>query len=80
MIFINNREQFSGKRLVGSSIIAVLAFAYSVWTVIGSGAQIVLDGFVLLLIGISVYVWMRKQQSDSAQAATSASGDSGHTF
>ena len=70
MIFINNREQFSGKRLLGSSIIALLAFAYSVWTVIGSGAQTVLDGFVLLLIGIPVYVWMRKQQSDSVQVAT----------
>ena len=46
-----------------------MAFAYSVWTVIGSGAQTVLYGFVLLLIGIPVYVWMRKQQSDVALKA-----------
>jgi APA family basic amino acid/polyamine antiporter len=64
MIFITNRELFSGKRLLGSSIIAVAAFAYSVWTVFGAGAQTVLYGFVLLLIGVPVYVWMRKQQAD----------------
>ena len=62
---IDRREEFSGQRLLGSSIIALLAFAYTVWTVIGSGAQTVLDGFVLLMIGIPVYVWMRKQQADS---------------
>lgn len=69
MIFIKHREDFNGKRLLGSSIIAVIAFAYSVWTVIGSGAQTVLYGFVLLLLGIPVYVWMRKQQSDTALKA-----------
>jgi len=70
MIFIKYREDFNGKRLLGSSIIAVIAFAYSVWTVIGSGPQTVLYGFVLLLMGIPVYVWMRKQQSDSALKVT----------
>lgn len=69
MIFIKNRQEFNGKRLLGSSIIAVIAFAYSVWTVIGSGAETVLYGFVLLLLGIPVYVWMRKQQSDATPQA-----------
>lgn len=69
MIFIKDRQRFSGKRLLGSSLIALLAFAYSVWTVIGSGAPTVLYGFVLLLFGIPVYVWMRKQQSDAALKA-----------
>lgn len=77
MIFIKNRENFNGKRLLGSSIIAVIAFVYSVWTVIGSGAQTVLYGFVLLLLGIPVYVWMRKQQSDAALKATDTRTDGG---
>lgn len=77
MIFIKDREQFSGKSLLGSSIIAVIAFAYSVWTVIGSGAQTVLYGFVLLLVGIPVYVWMRKQQSDAALKAGEATTEGG---
>lgn len=76
MIFIKHREQFSGKRLFGSSIIAVLAFAYSVWTVYGSGAETVLYGFLLLLAGIPVYVWMRKQQSDAALKAHEVGSES----
>lgn len=75
MIFIKDRQQFSGKRLLGSSLIALLAFAYSVWTVIGSGAQTVLYGFVLLLVGLPVYVWMRKQQSDAALRVKEATGN-----
>lgn len=77
MIFIKNREQFNGKRLLGSGIIAIIAFAYSVWMVIGSGAQTVLYGFVLLLVGVPVYVWMRKQQSDTALRAHMPTNDDG---
>ena len=73
MIFIKHREQFSGKRLLGSSIIAVIAFAYSVWTVYGSGADTVLYGFLLLLAGIPVYVWMRKQQAGEVQPGKGSS-------
>lgn len=68
MIFINHRELFNGRRMLGSSIIAILAFAYAAWTVIGSGAQTVLYGFLLLLLGIPVYVWMRKQQANEMRA------------
>lgn len=33
------------------------AFAFSLFAVIGSGAEVVLWGFVLLILGIPVYVW-----------------------
>jgi APA family basic amino acid/polyamine antiporter len=72
MIFITDRERFRGRRLLGSSIIAIAAFAYSVWTVFGAGAQTVLYGFVLLLLGIPVYVWMRKQQADEEKKGQSS--------
>ncbi len=72
MILIINRAMFNGKCLLGSSVIAIVAFAYSVWTVIGSGAQTVLYGFVLLLLGVPAYVWMRKQQADEVQKELAA--------
>jgi APA family basic amino acid/polyamine antiporter len=68
LLLIQHRAQFNAKRLVGSSVIGILAFAYAVWTVYGSGAQTVLLGFLLLLLGLPVYVWMRKQQADEADA------------
>ncbi len=64
MLLITNREKFNSKRLFGSSVIGIVAFAYSVWMIYGAGAQTALLGFILLLIGIPTYVWMRKQQSD----------------
>lgn len=79
VLFIKNKEEFSGKRLLGSSVIAVIAFVYSVWTIYGAGAETVLLGFILLMLGIPVYVWMLKQRSDDADAksetpATEGSG------
>jgi hypothetical protein len=38
-------------------------------TIVGSGAQTVLYGFAFLLLGVPVYVWMRK-----AEAAAPAAG------
>ncbi len=64
MLLIQRREQFSARRLFGSGVIAMVAFIYAVWAVYGSGAQTVLLGFLLLLLGIPAYVWMRKQQAD----------------
>jgi APA family basic amino acid/polyamine antiporter len=65
MIFFTDRERVSGQRLGASITISILAFVYSVYAIIGSGADTVLWGFILLLVGIPVYVWMRKGQASS---------------
>ena len=51
---------------------ASLAFVYAIWTIIGSGAQTVFYGFVLMLLGLPVYVWMRREQSTTRATAQSA--------
>ncbi|MGH8495243.1 MAG: hypothetical protein ACREVN_03850, partial [Gammaproteobacteria bacterium] len=58
MIFMKEREKFRGEKLLGSCVIAVLAFVYSLWAIAGSGQQIVFWGFLLLLAGLPVYVWL----------------------
>jgi basic amino acid/polyamine antiporter, APA family len=45
----------------GASTIAALAFGYSLWAVGGAGAEVVYWGFLLLLAGLPVYVWLGKQ-------------------
>ena len=67
MLLIQQPEQFSGKRLMSASVIGIVAFIYSVWAVYGAGAQTVLLGFLLLLLGVPVYVWIRKQQADEVR-------------
>jgi APA family basic amino acid/polyamine antiporter len=41
--------------------VALLAFAFSVWAIVGSGAETVLWGCVLLLAGLPVYAGMRRR-------------------
>jgi APA family basic amino acid/polyamine antiporter len=50
----------SGKR---KTIIAGIAFLFSLWMIIGCGAEVVYYGFVLLMAGIPFYIWMRKTRS-----------------
>lgn len=38
----------------------VLAFAFSMWAIVGSGQEIVFWGFLALMSGIPFYVWIRK--------------------
>jgi APA family basic amino acid/polyamine antiporter len=66
IVFFTDRERFSGQRLRGSIIVAVLAFIYSIVAIVGSGATTVLWGLVLMLLGLPVYVWMRRDQADQA--------------
>ncbi|MGY0217583.1 amino acid permease [Endozoicomonadaceae bacterium StTr2] len=49
-------------------VIAALAFIYSVWALAGSGPEIVYWGFLLLLAGIPIYLWMKWQQRHQPQA------------
>ena len=57
VIFVREREEFSGERLAGASVIAVLALLYSIWAIVGSGADAVFWGFLLLLAGLPLYWW-----------------------
>lgn len=63
MIFINEREHFNPQKMLGSTIIAVLAFLYSMWAIAGTGHESLYWGFLLLLAGLPVFVWLKWRQS-----------------
>jgi APA family basic amino acid/polyamine antiporter len=56
--FMTDREP-GRARTPGPSIVAALAFAYSLWAIGGAGAEVVYWGFLLLIAGLPVYVWVR---------------------
>ncbi|HVW47314.1 MAG TPA: amino acid permease [Solirubrobacterales bacterium] len=62
-LYITEPELFEKKKFARDTVIASLAFAYSVWAITGSGKDIIAKGFVLLLAGIPVYVFVRWQRS-----------------
>ena len=59
LIFIKEPEKFNGRKLFGSSVLAVVAFLYSMWAVVGVGEEAVYLGFILLMAGVPVYVWVQ---------------------
>jgi APA family basic amino acid/polyamine antiporter len=56
--FMTDREP-GRVRTTGPSIVAALAFVYSLWAIGGAGPEVVYWGFLLLIAGLPVYVWVR---------------------
>ncbi len=54
-------------RRPGRAIVAALAFAYSLWAVGGAGAEVVYWGFLLLVAGLPVYVWVVRSGAGRAE-------------
>lgn len=54
-------------RSLTRAIVSVLAFGFSLWAVMGAGAETVFWGFLMLLAGVPVFVAMRWRGSDSTR-------------
>jgi len=54
-------ERLRAGRLAGPLGAALLAFAYSLWAIVGAGRDAVFWGFLLLLAGVPVYAWLRRR-------------------
>jgi basic amino acid/polyamine antiporter, APA family len=61
--------QRDGLKAVRVSAVEVVAFVFSIFVVYGCGAETVLYGLLLLLLGIPVYVWQRREQIKIEAAA-----------
>ncbi|WP_315082093.1 amino acid permease [uncultured Clostridium sp.] len=57
MLIFRDEKKFNFKIFIKKSMIPLLAFAYSIWTIYGSGAETVMWGFILMLIGIPFYIY-----------------------
>lgn len=60
LIQMSRDRKERGRKLSRAALmVSVLAFLYSVWAIAGAGHEIVYWGFLLLLAGIPVYIFMR---------------------
>jgi APA family basic amino acid/polyamine antiporter len=58
-------RQAGARQLRGSprtTLVGLVAFGYSMWAIGGAGADVVYWGFLLLLAGLPVYVWVVRQR------------------
>ena len=72
MLMFKEPERFSGRRLVADAAIAILAFGYSFWMIYGAGQEYIAQGFLLLLAGIPVYVYLKWRQAAHAESPVEA--------
>jgi len=59
MLALRERGDDNAGPIVGRIVVTVLAFAFSVWAIAGAGQSTVYWGFLLLVLGLPVYVAMR---------------------
>ena len=57
MLAFKEEKKFNFKIFIKKSILPLLAFVYVLWTIYGSGAETVMWGFILMLIGIPLYIY-----------------------
>lgn len=61
VVFAKKREASSRGKFIRAMFIAVIALLYSLWAVWGIGLETILWGAALLLIGIPVYIYLKKE-------------------
>lgn len=56
------RDGAHAGRLRGTMLIGILAFVFSFIAIVGAGAETALKGFLALLLGVPVYVWLQRHR------------------
>lgn len=64
----NHSPEFNFFSFLKNSFLALLAFGYSVYAIYGTGAKVVMYGFILMLAGIPVYLFMMLQNNKKDKA------------
>ncbi len=59
MIYITSGRTVAGQGLSSVVGLAVAGFVYSAWAIYGAGQEVVFYGFLLLIAGVPVYVWLK---------------------
>lgn len=56
-------NKMPGKTSIAAIALAVIAFAYALWVIAGTGMSAVYYGFILLMLGIPFYVWITHKKA-----------------
>lgn len=61
-VMVHIEKKFQLKNQLRIFVLATLGFSYSLWAIYGSGGETVFYGFLLLLVGVPLYVLMKWRQ------------------
>ena len=60
MLFIRDPRHYRGGSHLGRTVaLASVAFLYALGAIYGAGPEVVFYGFLLLLAGVPIFVWVR---------------------
>ena len=59
VLILKKENRPSKKERILKLSVAVLAFSYSLWAISGSGQEVVYWGFILLMLGIPIFIFMK---------------------
>jgi APA family basic amino acid/polyamine antiporter len=80
IILLKNRSSsFNLFSFLKNSFFALLAFGYSIYAIYGTGAKVVMYGFILMLAGIPVYLYMMLQNNKKDKAVDDLRKNAGLT-
>jgi APA family basic amino acid/polyamine antiporter len=68
LVDVRARRPIAGTARTGGGLVAALAFAYALVAVAGAGEEVVYLGFLLLLAGLPVYVWVARRRAATEAA------------
>lgn len=63
MIRIRTGRTVAGEGITKVAVLGGLGFLYALWAIYGSGAQTVFLGFLLIMAGIPIHVWIKWRNS-----------------
>jgi len=69
-LLVRGRESLSKRRLARDVTVSALAMAFSYWSIQGSGYQTVYYGLFVLLLGLPVYVWLKRGRGEYGERGT----------
>jgi APA family basic amino acid/polyamine antiporter len=58
------QNKYWQKESISNLVIAAVAFAFSIWAIVGSGQETVYWGFIAILAGIPFYIWMKRTKQE----------------
>jgi APA family basic amino acid/polyamine antiporter len=65
VLMIKEPERFAGHKLLRDAVVAIFGFGYAVWAMYATGSEAIAKGYILLMLGIPIYLYLRwRRQRD----------------
>ena len=77
-LFVREPQRFTGRKMLRDTIVAGLGFGYAIWAMYATGSESIAKGYLLMMLGIPLYLYLRwrRQQQDRTATGPSSTGPS----